>query len=200
MIGKYYCIGYLHTQTSQIDCLRCVHKFCDEPGLATWNYQHNMLYYIYSRAIPGFIHRKKNYIFTGSYLHTLEISNLLFSQCKFNKRIWRHILYCIQCPRFERLVFKNQTNCNKQKIQCFLRISIISLVTWFLLYIFIRCWHIWKYQKFFLTREIGSIFNVKPMNILYVHNLRLLFTRQNHAVDLIWSVIRFIDCHSMNDL
>ena len=44
---------------SQIDFFRRVHKFCDEPGLAILNYQLNMLYYIYSRAIPGFIHRKK---------------------------------------------------------------------------------------------------------------------------------------------
>ena len=33
MIQKNYCIGYLYTQTSQIDCFRRVHKFCDESGL-----------------------------------------------------------------------------------------------------------------------------------------------------------------------
>ena len=35
------------------------------------------------------------------------------------KLLWRHIVYCMQCLRFERNMFKNQRKCNQQKIQCF---------------------------------------------------------------------------------
>ena len=38
MIGKNYCIVYLYTQTSQIDCFRRVHKFCDDFNFVNYLY------------------------------------------------------------------------------------------------------------------------------------------------------------------
>ena len=59
-------------------------------------------------------------------------------QCENNKLLWCHIVYCMQCLRFERNMFKNQRKCNKQKIQCFSRFIWDLLHKWegFLIFLF----------------------------------------------------------------
>ena len=91
------------------------------------------------------------------FFYTVKISNVLFS-------LWRHVMYCMQCLRFERNMLKNKGNVINRKIiglNCIK--EFISLVRQdFLKY---------KISKSCLVCEINSICNVKPPNTLslYIH-------------------------------
>ena len=92
----------------------------------------------------------KSDIFTACYFLAVKISKALFSQCENNKQLW-HVMYCLQCQRFERKPLK----------KCFWGWKWNSPVSWD------RILHLWQYQKSCLTHKINSIFNVKPLNILF---------------------------------
>ena len=51
----------------------------------------------------------------------------------------------------------------------FHNVKITSGCDLIIFHIFSKTQQWWKYQKSCLTREINSTFNVKPLNILYVH-------------------------------
>ena len=75
-----------------------------------------MIYYIFSREIPGFIHSIK-LISSQAVIFTLKISKVLFSKCENNRLLRRHVMYCMQFLRYERNMVKNQRKYYEQKIK-----------------------------------------------------------------------------------
>ena len=98
----------------------------------------------------------KSNIFTGCYFHTVKIKkNILYSLCEINKRMWRHVMNCIQRTKFERNMFKNERKCNEQNNQCF------GHWIWNLFHSLDRIFLIIK----ILSREINYVSNVKTFPI-----------------------------------
>ena len=48
--------------------------------------------------------------------------------CENNKRLGRHVIYCMQCLRIKRNNFKNQRKFDKQKIQLFLAVCLFAVI------------------------------------------------------------------------
>ena len=72
--------------------------------------------------------------------------------------MWRHAMYCTKYLRFETNMFKNQRNCNKQKIQCFWRWIWNLYHSWNrIVFIFSLVLRTRENKISCLTREINSI-------------------------------------------
>ena len=93
-------------------------------------------------------------------------------------QLWRHIIYYMQCLRFERNIFKiieNVKNKTKPEISMLstLNMEFISLVRQYLFNIFNRDSHSRKYKKkICLIREINFMFSIKPF--LFITKLRFI--------------------------
>ena len=97
-----------------------------------------------------------------------EIIKNAISQCENNKHLQRNVINYIQCPRFERN--KNQRKCKKQKIQWF----------WRWIWNLFHSWDRIRIHKKIKKNTINnSIFNVKPLNILYVLH-KVLFSERGY--------------------
>lgn len=116
------------------------------------------------------------YIFSRAFLiHWIKVTSspaVIFTLWKLkkiyyiNKRMWRHVMNCIQRPKFERNMFKNERKCNEQNNQCF------GHWIWNLFHSLDRIFLIIK----ILSREINYISNVKTLNIPYIFDAVLFVT------------------------
>ena len=72
----------------------------------------------------GFDPLNKSDIFTACYFHTVKISKvvlvIIFTVWKSQvKWLWRHVMYCMQCLRFDIIIIKHQRKCNNRKFNVF---------------------------------------------------------------------------------
>ena len=136
---------------------------------------YGIFYHIFRTEIPGFV----NYNRLIS-LQACENIKMLLLQCKNIKRVWRHVLYCMQCLKFERNVFKTKENVINSKFNDFDIEGGIYFTheTGFFLHINIK--------KSRLTRKLNSLFNVKTWNTLYLFLIR--------TAPYLWWYIRKIPC------
>ena len=122
----------------------------------TWHNAWKMcfnIYYIFICEILGFLH----------WIQVIH-HRFFFSHCE-NKWLWCHFMHCMQCPRFERNVFKNQRKCNKQKIQ----------------------WLWFEYEIYFMSKR-GFFFSiVQTMN----ENIFKILSRSRNKFHIQVKVIEF---------
>ena len=89
---------------------------------------------------------------------SIDFHWLIFSHCelKYQKLLWRHIMYCMHCWCLKETCSKTKENVINRKFN-----EGISFTS-----------HSWKYKKNSCrTREIKSIFNVKPLKLLYINDV-----------------------------
>ena len=107
--------------------------------------------YIFSRDIAGFIHWIKVISFTGCYFsHCEYIKPDIFAVWK-NKLSWRHVMYWMQCLRFE--VTFSKTKESRWIWNLFHSWDMILLI----------------YQKSCFTRKINFIYSMQRQTIAYDH-------------------------------
>ena len=93
-----------------------------------------VFYYIFRREIPGFIHWIKVIS-----LHAVIVTVWKYQKCENNKRVWRHVMHCMQCLRFEQTwdCWKTKENVISRKFMLLtLNIEFISRVRQFFFFIF----------------------------------------------------------------
>ena len=121
-------------------------------------------------------------------IFTLKISSVIFTVWKY-KLLWHHIMNRMQHPRFERNMLKKHGKCNnKQKVQfLMLNMEFILLLRQNLKNIFIFC----------LTSERNFVFNIKPLNILYIF-LQIFFHTVEISMDWHIMLCIYIKQHLIN--
>ena len=130
--------------------------------------------------ITGFYPLNNSDIFTRCYFH----KSVIFTVCENNKRLWRHVMHCMQCLKFEQTNTKeNVINRKFRTLDVEYWIYFTSKSNFLIFSLVLRIRENNK-QKSCLTHEINSIFNIKssefsvyyisifnfkPFNILYIY-------------------------------
>ena len=115
-----------------------------------------MLYYI--KVIPSLAVIFTKWKYQKFYLHSVKIT----SNCD--------VISCsMQCLRFEKNMFKHKRKFKKLKIHCFWCWMCNYFYLWDRIFSYFHsCFSHVKISNSCLTREINSIFNIKPLKILYL--------------------------------